>query len=254
VTRAALVDTSSALEFHREILERLSEDDLSDATSAAQKKSETMRELLAIDPTLMTRSRLRDALRLIFVTRRLADQVLDVAGHRPLARAIDDLLGSEASVVDRLNQFDSFVGGLAVTPRLARSGFDLGSELLHFTSPDQYWLWTRWIWDPDAKTGSLALVTDGIDLNAGTSRGDLYMNVGRATAHLDATGKVTGFTSAGPGLFGVDVMLAAVYGLYMSTILRMRMTREFTQLLPPLPVLVRQLLGTARIEVGPPCP
>jgi hypothetical protein len=34
-----------------------------------------------------------------------------------------------------------------------------------------------------------------------------------------------------------------VYGVYMQTILRMRMTKEFTNLLPPLPELTRRLLG-----------
>ena len=28
-------------------------------------------------------------------------------------------------------------------------GQDLGSEILHFTDPDRYWLWTRWMWNPD---------------------------------------------------------------------------------------------------------
>lgn len=253
MTRAVLVDTSSALEFHREILERISERDLSDAAFAAQRKSETMRELLSLEPTIMTRSRLREVLRLIFVTRRCADQILDVAGHWSLANAVDDLLRGEGPVADRFDRFDSFLGVLSATPRLARAGFDLASELLHFSSPDEYWLWTRWIWDPEAKTGALALVTTGIDLSDAESRGALYMNVGRATAQLDATGKVIGFTGAGPSLFGADVLLAAVYGVYMSTVLRMRMTREFTQLLPSLPVLVHQLLGTTRTEVRPPC-
>ncbi len=47
----------------------------------------------------------------------------------------------------------------------------------------------------------------------------------------------------GPGLLGTDVFLAAVYGVYMQTVLRMRMTKEFTNILPPLPDLIRRLLG-----------
>jgi hypothetical protein len=105
------------------------------------------------------------------------------------------------------------------------------------------------MWDPDARTGALALVTtDDVDLSAGATRGAVYLTVGRAMAFVDETGKAAGFTTAGPGLFGTDVLLAAVYGVYMYTILRMRMTREFNRVVPPLPQLVRRLLGVYHLE------
>jgi hypothetical protein len=45
-------------------------------------------------------------------------------------------------------------------------------ELLHFTYPDRYWLWTRWMWDPRTETGSLRLVTmEEFELSA-DSRGE----------------------------------------------------------------------------------
>ena len=56
------------------------------------------------------------------------------------------------------------------------------------------------------------------------------------------------YTAAGPGLLGTDVFLAAVYGIYMYTVQRMRMTREFNKLLPPLPDLIRRLLGVYHLE------
>jgi hypothetical protein len=62
-------------------------------------------------------------------------------------------------------------------------------------------------------------------------------------AFVEETGKAAGFTAAGPGLFGADVFLAAVYAVTMYTVLRMRMTREFNRVIPPLPDLVRRLLG-----------
>ena len=87
------------------------------------------------------------------------------------------------------------------------------------------------------------MVTTDVDLAAGASRGEVYLTVGRATAFVDETGKAAGFTDAAPGLFGTDMFLAAVYGVYMYTVLRMRMTREFNQLVPQLPDLIRRLLG-----------
>jgi hypothetical protein len=129
------------------------------------------------------------------------------------------------------------------------SGFDLPSELLHFTEPDRYWLWTRWIWDPATRTGALGLVTtDDWDLSAGASMGAMYLTIGRVTAFVDETGKAAGFTAVGPGLFGVDVLLAAVYGVYMHTVLQMRLTREFNRVIPPLADLVRRLLGVYHLE------
>ena len=153
------------------------------------------------------------------------------------------------AVAERIDRFDESVSGPAAQSALAGSGFDLPSELLHFTEPDRYWLWTRWIWDPDTRTGALGLVTtDGLDLGAGASRGAAYLTIGRAMAFVDETGKAAGFTATGPGLFGVDVLLAAVYGVYMHTVLRMRMTREFNRVIPPLPDLVRRLLGVYHLE------
>jgi len=64
----------------------------------------------------------------------------------------------------------------------------------------------------------------------------VYSNVGQAIAFVNETGTAAGFTAAGPGLFGADVLLAAVYGVYMYTVLQMRLTREFNQVVPTLPI------------------
>ena len=138
----------------------------------------------------------------MFATRRRADQVIDAMGPRQLAAAIAGLLLNGEAVAKRIDCFDESVSGHAAQSALAGSGFDLPSELLHFTEPDRYWLWTRWIWDPDTRTGALGLVTtDGLDLSAGASRGATYLTIGRAMAFVDETGKAAGFTTAGPGLF-----------------------------------------------------
>ncbi len=48
--------------------------------------------------------------------------------------------------------------------------------------------------------------------------------------------------------FAVDVYLAAIYGVYLYTVLRMRMTQEFNKVVPELPALVRRLLSVNRLE------
>jgi hypothetical protein len=138
-------------------------------------------------------------------------------------------------------------------------GFDLPSELLHFTFPDRWWLWTRWMWDPRAGTGALPLVTtEDFDLDA-DDRAETYLRVGEAMAFVNETGKAVGFTDLGSrgsgggprdvSLFGTDVFLACVYSVYMYTVLRLRMTQEFNRIVPELPDLVRRLLGVYRPEV-----
>ena len=126
---------------------------------------------------------------------------------------------------------------------------DWASEMLHFTDPDRYWLWTRWVWDPSARTGALPLVTlEELDLDAG-SAGATYLRVGEAMAFVHQTGQAAGFTRIGAGGFGVDVYLACVYGVYLFTTVRMRMTQEFNRVIPPLPELCRRLLGVHGMEL-----
>ena len=47
----------------------------------------------------------------------------------------------------------------------------------------------------------------------------------------------------GASPFAVDVYLAAIYGIYLYTVTRLRMTQEFNRVIPQLPDLVRRLLG-----------
>jgi hypothetical protein len=244
-----VVDTPSAQEFQREIMDRISEAELRGIAADLDRKSTALRELLSGDPSLLDRAALSQVLGWVFATRRRAGPILDSIGPQPLAAAIAGLLAAGDPVADRIDRFDAALTGRAAVAALAGSGFDLPAELLHFTSPERYWLWTRWIWDPEARTGALALLTtDDVDLSAGATRGAVYLTVGRAMAFVDETGKAAGFTTAGPGLFGTDVLLAAVYGVYMYTVLRMRMTREFNRVVPPLPQLVRRLLGVYHLE------
>ena len=235
-----VVDTASAQEFMAETLARVPAAVLGEIARDLARKSAALRALLV--DRRAEREELCQALRWVFSTRRRAEGLVDVVGAEALADGVADLLGSTHGVAER---FDRFAALLAPVPEAAA---DLPGELLHFTAPDRYWLWTRWMWDPDIETGALRLVTtEDVDL-FGDSPGQTYLRVGQAVAFVDQTGKAAGFTDAGPGLFGVDVFLAAVYGVYMNTVLRMRMTQEFNRLVPDLPNLIRRLLGVYHLE------
>ena len=237
-TSGPVVDTGVAEEFLHEILDRASEDDLVAVAWDCARKAERFGELLGEGRAAHAGpEELREVLQRVFSCRRKADRILDAVGPERLAMEVDHLLRASEPVGDRLERFD------AVMEAVPGVGFDLPSELLHFSEPERYWLWTRWIWDPRADTGALRLVTTEEFELAAERRGEAYVRVGQALAFVNETGHATGFTDLRQGPFGIDVFLACVYAVYMYTVLRMRMTQEFNQIVPGLEGLVRTLLG-----------
>ncbi|MGH8975058.1 MAG: hypothetical protein ACRD0C_17885 [Acidimicrobiia bacterium] len=238
-----VVDTESASEFMRETLEKVSSEELAGVVGLLEQKAAGFARLLGAPGQARTLARQdqRLLLRSIFATRRRADALLEGVGPERLGAGMDDLLHGAGPLPERIDAFDILVADFP------DPGFDLPGELLHFTDPDRHWLWTRWMWDPRIETGALRLVTvDDFDLTADT-RGETYLRVGEAVAFVNETGKAVGFTSMGPGLFGIDVFLACVYAVYMYTVLRLRMTQEFNRIVPELPDLVGRLLGVHRL-------
>lgn len=239
-----VVDTPTAAEFMAEILERVSEPELAALSGRLEAKSAAFAALLGAGrAATISDADLRRVLRSVFSSRRKADAILATATPDALRAAITRLLAADEPLSDRFTALDDVLGDF---PQVA---FDLPGELLHFTDPDRYWLWTRWMWDPTPETGALRLVTmEEFDLDAPT-RGEAYLRVGEAVAFVNETGKAVGFTSMGTGLFGIDVFLGCVYAVYMYTVLRLRMTQEFNKVVPQLPELVGRLLGIHRMEV-----
>ena len=132
---------------------------------------------------------------------------------------------------------------------LATLGVELAGELLHFTFPDRYWLWARWMYNAATHTGTLPLLMDGDKELRGATSGETYLKVGRAivmvTQVKDAEWLFHGGLTDAPleRPFAIDVFLAASYGAYLYGITAWRLTREFHKVLPPLPRLVRRFLG-----------
>lgn len=232
-----IVDTPTAAEFLGQVLELTTREDLARIGDDLVRKSDAMRALAGPDPAAMDAVALRSLLGWVFSARRRVDRIFATVDPAVLAAGVAELLHGAGGVARRFAAFQYLLAG---HPEVAA---DLPGELLHFLDPGRYWLWSRWMFDTDTDTGALRLVTmDEVDLDAGDP-GETYLAVGRALAFVEETGKAAGFTSMGAGLFGSDVFLAAVYGVYMHTVLRMRMTNEFTNVVPPLPDLVRRLLG-----------
>jgi len=226
----------------QQVLQNISRDELDAIATACERKAARVSSLVADGP--MDDEAARALLVLMFGARRKADAILASLGPAGFGRAAAELINGGGSLPDR---FDAFVGALADHEAHAS---DVAAELLHWSDPDRYWLWTKWMWDPRTETGSLRLVTmEEFDLY-GSSPGDTYLKVGEAVAFVNETGRAVGFTDIGSGPFGINVFLACTYGIYMYTVLRMRMTQEFNHVVPQLPELARRLLGVYRLEAA----
>jgi hypothetical protein len=260
LTTGQIVDTDTAREFMAQALEKAERAQLGDIVVELERKSAHFRQLLAPEAVLnLKREQLRYILRSVFATRRKADVILDVLGIEGLRTAIHSLLYAPLAVQERFQLFVDSLAGYWGDVRLARKPLpgkpetdfpenilcDFAAELLHFTLPENHWLWARWMWEPRLGTGALPLVTmEEYDLH-GRNVGETYLKVGVATAFVRATGEAVGFAKFGVGdsPFGIDVFLACVYAVYMYTTLRIRMTQEFNKMVPQLPELTRRLLG-----------
>ena len=241
---SADVDAPSAVEFMREALIKISEDDIGVIADLLVRKHAVVGPYLA-SPSLEQRTAeaVRPILARVFATRRRSDQILLAVGAPRLADAISELVHGRAPVPERLRRFEADLAALEA-PLLR----ELAGECLHYADPERYWLWSRWMWDPATATGALPLVmVDSFDFN-GPDDGAIYLRVGAATAAVISTADELGFRRMRANPFVVDVYLAAIYGVYLYTVTRLRMTQEFNRVIPPLPDLVRRLLGVHRLD------
>jgi hypothetical protein len=243
-TALASVDAPSAVEFMREALVKISEDDIGVIAEALAGKHRALEPVLSEDALAVgTAEAVRPILGRVFATRRRSDALLVSVGGPTLASAIRDLLYGPGRVETRFRAFDEALAGIEAPIRR-----DLAGECLHFLDPERYWLWSRWMWDPETLTGALPLVmVDDFDFG-GADAGAVYLRVGAATSAVIATADELGFRRMRASPFVVDVYLAAIYGIYLYTVTRLRMTQEFNRVIPQLPDLVRRLLGVYRVE------
>jgi hypothetical protein len=243
---AQIVDTESAKEFMREALDKVASEELLKICSEVEQKSRWFREKLDREaiPKLSS-AEYFSLLRRIFATRRKAEAILKQFPLENLREWTATLLYGNGEVKARFQNFVDKLDGLENNLRR-----DFASEILHFTDPEKYWLWTRWMWDPKTRTGALPLVTYSAYDFSGETAGDIYMRVGEAVAFVHHVGEAAGFQTISKTIFGTDVFLSCVYVVYVYTVLRMRMTQEFNKVMPGLPEFSRRLLGVYKKPLG----
>jgi hypothetical protein len=239
-----IVDTETAKEFIKETLDKVASEELAKICGEVEQKSAWFQKKLGRAALAKLSSGDYYAiLRRIFATRRKTEQILEKYPLESFREWVGALLYGTDDVSVRFRDFVEKFGDLPDTTRR-----DLASELLHFTDPDKYWLWTRWMWDPRTKTGALPLVTSAKYDFDGETAGEVYIKVGKAISFVHEVGHAAGFQTISQHIFGTDVFLSCVYVIYVYTVLRMRMTQEFNRVMPELPEFSRRLLGVHRVR------
>ncbi len=234
-----LIDIEAAREFMKETLTKVDKLNLIDIANTLEKKSLLFQQILTEDRILkLSKEEFDLVLDKIFSIRRKKEKLFECISFKNLKQAVNNLLFSSDKINVRFQEFYDALGELDTTLK-----FDLAGEFLHFSFPDKYWLWSRWMWDPKNKTGAIPLVTsEEFDLE-GNKISETYMKVGKGVAFVHSVAESAEFQFINRSLFGTDVYLSCVYIIYAYTILQMKMTKEFNEVMPGLTEFSRRLLG-----------
>ena len=156
----------------------------------------------------------------------------------------EQLLNGEAPASVRVASFVEKVN--ALDTRLA---LELATGLLHNISPNEHWLWTRWLWDPTVGTGILPLLAGSTHNLTAENLADGYVRVGAVSAMSVKFGEGTGLfveeltRDEKRAPFANSAFLACSFSVYLYGTTSWRLSREFNGLMPTLPNMARRLLG-----------
>jgi len=173
----------------------------------------------------------------VFSVRRKRQRLIEETGVENLKRAISDLLyGKANSWEERVENFVKYIKG--VDRKAAR---DLASELLHFMFPEDYVLWTSWIWDPESESGAVVFLKE--EPPKRYMYGETYEEFEQIYKQIRE--KLLDFGIKVKGYLFVDIFLAMIYATYVDymTLSTMHSAKGF---FPPAGVMARRLLGVQR--------
>ncbi len=231
-------DLETAREFYASMAKTLQPEFVAAVASSLETKGTLLRRQIegGIDS-----SSLSDLLTLFFGFRRKRGKLLAAVDGEWLSSTLARLQSDPAGALEALANDD---------PDDQLRLFDLGTEVLHALEPEHFPLWTRWIFDPEAETGALLLLLDDETDLFGHSRLDTYGRLREVNEYLIHTLYAAGMPVDPLRPFTLDVFLAGVYGVYVNTVLQMRMSKEFNKLLPELGEFTQRLLGTKTLGVN----
>jgi len=186
----------------------------------------------------------------IFAARRKKRQIVEETGIDRLKKAISDLLygddkggffkkkkGEERSWEEKVDEFAKEIRGID-----RKSARDIAAELLHFSFPDKYILWTSWIWDPESETGAIVFLKEEAPTGGRGRRmyGETYEQFKQVYEQIAE--KLQEFGIKVKGYLFVDIFLAMIYATYVDymTLSTMHSAKGF---FPPAGVMAKRLLG-----------
>ena len=243
-----VVDSESAVEFLKEATKLATLHELEGIAQRLEAKRDLFgTELSEVRLGSMSEEGFVELLRHVFSIRRKSRRLVRIVGVDALRGAVSDLVHGSGDSSDRFEAFVSSMDGVIDQ----RRAINLAGELLHFSDPEQHWLWTNWMWDHQTGSGALPMVIQDDAPLSGGSLAERYRNVGAALRLVEASGHSRNISGNADGMLGNDLFLACVHGVYMYTVFRLKLSNEFNRILPELPELVERVLGVRNLEVRP---
>ncbi|AAC06680.1 hypothetical protein [Aquifex aeolicus] len=248
--KAASLDEALIRDYLIKILSE-GEEFLQDFYQDVKAKSEFFQKKLSKDNIKkLTEKDLEEILDKIFAARRKKKRIIEETGVENLKEAIKKLLyGEEGGFLglgkkedkrtweEKVEEFARSIRG--VDKRAAK---DIAAELLHFTFPDKYILWTSWVWDPETETGAIVFLKEEPP-TGGKGRkmyGETYEQFEQVYKQIME--KLHEFGVKVKDYLFVDIFLAMIYATYVDymTLSTMHSAKGF---FPPAGVMARRLLG-----------
>lgn len=189
----------------------------------------------------LNKESLLEILSKIYSARRFRQKIVDETGVNNLKNAISDLLYKKAENWEqRVNSFAEAIRGVS-----KKNAKDIASEILHFTFPEDYILYTSWIWDPESESGAIVFLKEEAPVNGhgremyGSKYDEFYQT------YIQVYEKLLEFGIRVRGFLFVDIFLAMIYGTYVDymTLSTMHSAKGF---FPPADFIAKRLLGVLR--------
>ncbi len=248
--RAASLDEALIRDYLIKILSE-GEDFLQDFYQDVKAKSEFFQKKLAEgNIKKLTQEDLEEIFERIFAARRKKKKIIEETGVENLKEAIKKLLYGEGGGFlgigkkedkrtweEKVEEFARSIRGVDL-----RAAKDIAAELLHFTFPDKYILWTSWVWDPETETGAIVFLKEESP-TGGKGRkmyGETYEQFEQVYKQIAE--KLHEFGVKVKDYLFVDIFLAMIYATYVDymTLSTMHSAKGF---FPPAGVMARRLLG-----------
>jgi len=176
-----------------------------------------------------------------YPARRFRNKIIEETGLNNLKNAISDLLYTKAdSWEQRVNAFADVIRGVS-----RKNAKDIAAEILHFTFPEDYILYTSWIWDPESESGAIVFLKEEAPVNGhgremyGSTYEEFYQT------YVQVYEKLIDFGIRVRGFLFVDIFLAMIYGTYVDymSLSTMHSAKGF---FPPADFIAKRLLGVLR--------